>query len=96
MSIEDILKSGGEVTVTVKSADLKEFAEHLVRKTIDGFKQSVIKPDTSYLTADEVMKELKVNRSTLWRWNKIGYLCHVEVGGKRLYKNSDIDLILQK
>ena len=37
-----------------------------------------------------------VDRSTLWRWAKTGYLIPAEVGGKRLYKQSDIDIILNK
>ena len=33
MNMEDILNSGANVTLTIKSTDLKEFAEHLVKKT---------------------------------------------------------------
>ena len=34
MNMEDILNSGANVTLTIKSTDLKEFAEHLVKKTV--------------------------------------------------------------
>lgn len=40
--------------------------------------------------------QLHVDKSTLWRWAKIGYLVPIEVGGKRFYKQSDIDKILKK
>lgn len=32
MKMEDILNSGANVTLTIKSTDLKEFAEHLVKR----------------------------------------------------------------
>ena len=96
MSIDDIIQSGADVTLVVKSGELKEFADHLVERTIDGMKKSFIKPDEGYLTIKEASQMLHADKSTLWRWNRIGYLCNVEVGGKRLYKKSDIDAILQK
>lgn len=48
-------------------------------------------PDNDeYLTPEEVCKKYKISKSTLWRWNQEGYLCHYELGGKRYYKESDI------
>jgi len=40
-----------------------------------------------------VKKRLHVSRSTLWRWNKTGYLCWQKVGGRKAYKLSDIEKI---
>lgn len=37
MNIEDILNSGANVTLTIKSTDLKEFAEHLVKKDSEKY-----------------------------------------------------------
>ena len=67
MNMEDILNSGANVTLTIKSTDLKEASQIL-----------------------------HTDKSTLWRWHKIGYLCRLEIGGKRLYRKSDVDAILQK
>lgn len=54
------------------------------------------KKEEKYLTPAEASKILHVNLSTLWRYGKNGYLVPIEVGGKRLYKQSDIDKILRK
>ena len=86
MNMEDILNSGANVTLTIKSTDLKEFAEHLVKKTVRSIRDSFIRPEEDHHT----------DKSTLWRWHKIGYLCRLEIGGKRLYRKSDVDAILQK
>ena len=37
MNMEDILNSGANVTLTIKSTDLKEFAEHLVKKDSERY-----------------------------------------------------------
>lgn len=96
MNIEDILNSGANVTFAIESTDLKEFAEHLVKKTVRSIKDSFIKPKEDYLTIKETSQILHTDISTLWRWHRTGYLCRIEVGGKRLYRKSDVDAILQK
>jgi excisionase family DNA binding protein len=44
----------------------------------------------TYPSVDQVAKMLDVDKSTLWRWNKQGYLKHIEIGGKRRYRMSDV------
>jgi len=41
-----------------------------------------------------VAEMLDVDKSTLWRWAKIGYLVPINVGGKRRYRMSDVNRIL--
>ena len=89
MSIKEILSSDSNLSVTIKSTDLKEFADHIIKQTIKEVLASNMKSDEEYLTVNETAKMLCVNRSTLWSWNKKGYLCPVEIGGKRRYKISD-------
>lgn len=54
MNMEDILNSGANVTLTIKSTDLKEFAEHLVKKTVRSIRDSFIRPEEDYLTIRQV------------------------------------------
>lgn len=42
------------------------------------------------LTADEVAKIFKVNRVTLWRWNRDGILNACKVGRNVRYKYSEV------
>ena len=97
MSFEEIIKSGANVSITITSNDLLNFANHLIRSTKEELEAIILaKQNEIYVTPDDASLQLHVDRSTLWRWSKNGYLSPIEVGGKRLYKQSDIDKILQK
>lgn len=96
MTIEEILESGADITLTIKSSDLKEFADCLVKKTAGVIKESFINQEEDYLTIPETSRLLHVDKSTLWRWAKNGYLTPVEVGARRLYRKSDVDMLLNK
>ncbi|MEA4886374.1 MAG: helix-turn-helix domain-containing protein [Bacteroides graminisolvens] len=97
MSIQEIIKSGANVSITVGTNDLLQFADHLIRLTKEELESSLLaKKQEKYLRPKEASRVLQVDLSTLWRWAKNGYLTPVELGGKRLYKQSDIDAILNK
>jgi predicted DNA-binding transcriptional regulator AlpA len=50
-----------------------------------------------HLTLKEVLSMTKKTRSTLWKWEKDGYLKPVRVGKSLFYLKSDIeDLMTQK
>ena len=97
MSIQEIIQSGANVSITVGTNDLLQFANHLIRSTKEELENTIIaKNKETYVTPNEASKQLHADRSTLWRSSKTGYLIPVEVGGKRLYKQSDIAIILNK
>lgn len=52
--------------------------------------------EEEFLTIEQAAKILNVDRSTLWHWDKEGYLKKIHIGGKPRYKKSDIDRILQR
>ena len=54
MGITEILDSGADVTLKIKSKDLKDFADHLIEKSIKGVKESFVRPEERYLTIKEV------------------------------------------
>lgn len=97
MSLQEFIDSGANVSITVSASDLLQFANHLIRTTKEELENTLLaKQKETYITPDEAKVQLHVDRSTLWRWAKTGYLIPVEVGGKRLYKQSNIDIILDK
>ena len=49
----------------------------------------------TYPSAKKVAEMLDVDKSTLWRWAKVGYLVPINVGGKRRYRMSDVKRILE-
>ena len=95
MNLKEILQESGNVTIAVSLVDLKQFAVDIIESTKRELEDVVIadKAET-YPSPKRVCEILDVDASTLWRWNKRGYLCPAEVGGKRRYRMSDVNAIL--
>jgi hypothetical protein len=82
--------------VSISLAELITGIEHCVNFTRKELEQQITDANTeTYPSPDQVSKILDVDKSTLWRWRKQGYLTPIEVGGKRRYKMSDIKRILE-
>jgi len=95
MLLADLLKSGANITVSVRIEDLKEFAQILIEDTQRKLEQVIIDDKAErYIEPKEASQIIGVDLSTLWRWAKRGYLVPVEIGGKRRYKMSEIKSIL--
>ncbi|MEG1592699.1 MAG: helix-turn-helix domain-containing protein [Chryseobacterium sp.] len=58
--------------------------------------QLKIKREETFLTPDETCEMLKVDRSTLWRWNKQNYLKGIRIGGKVRYRKSEICKMMEE
>lgn len=56
MSIKEILSSDSNLSVTIKSTDLKEFADHIIKQTIKEVLASNMKSDEEYLTVNETQR----------------------------------------
>lgn len=67
--------------------------ERVVQNAIDKLLEKRENKPEVYLTAEETAKRLQVDRSTVWRWNKEGYLVSTKVGSKVRYKLSDVERI---
>ena len=48
------------------------------------------------MTVNEVCTMLSVDRSTLYRWDKCGFLVANKIGGKVLYNTEDVQRVLNK
>jgi len=95
----DIIKIATEcpgTIIAVRADDLIEANSRLIdRVRADLEKDIERKQDVEYLTREQVMKKLNIVPSTLWRWNKRGYLVPIKVGGENRYKSTDIERILE-
>tara|TARA_R110000851_G_scaffold43560_1_gene107642 strand:+ start:2953 stop:3123 length:171 start_codon:yes stop_codon:yes gene_type:complete len=49
---------------------------------------------SDYLTIKEVVRKLKVSRPTLYAWNNSNKLIMRKIGGKVVYKKSDLENFL--
>ena len=95
--IQECLQNNVDVTLTVKASDLTDFGQFLIdNASREASEQKRLKDEEIFYSVDEVMKVLKIkNRTTIWRWQKSGYLGSVKVGKMCRYKKSDVDAILK-
>lgn len=91
MSLAEILNSDANISITIKANDLKEFFNSMVDEKFQSEKSN---QSEKHWSVDETCANLNVVRSTLWTWEKKGYLMPVRVGKKLMYKQSDIDKLM--
>lgn len=97
MDIRELIQVTPNVSITVGANDLMGCLRLAIKEAKEEWEAAIIAKKTEvYISPAEASQLLHVDKSTLWRWAKTGYLTPVEVGGKRLYKQSDIDKILRK
>lgn len=87
MSINEILKTGANVQLVVSSLDLKEA---FLQWSEEQKQQAQVTQEENCLTAQETADKLGVDITTLWRWNKSGYLKRIKVGKAIRYRESDV------
>lgn len=95
MNIQDIICTGANISVSVEIEDLLKFANVLIENTKRELEEAITKEkNEKQLSPKEVSEILGVDLSTLWRWQRRGYLVPVEIGGKRRYKMSEVKALL--
>lgn len=93
MNVQQIIKTGANVQLVVNALDLRElFLEWQAEAQAEAAKQQ---KEETYLTAKECAERLSVDLTTLWRWDKTGYLRKVKMGKKIFYRNSDIERLME-
>ena len=93
MSLQELIKEQN-ITISVTGEQLSEFAYQILNGARCIY-EKVEEPE-QYITRKQAAQMLNIDISSLWRWNREKYLCPVSVGGRRRYKLSDINRILQK
>ena len=92
----ELVESHPDVIISIRAADLLAANEELIRRTRQELEQLITDANTeTYPSAKKVAELLDVDKSTLWRWAKVGYLVPINVGGKRRYRMSDVNRILE-
>ena len=91
-----LAKEAPGTIIAVPVGDLVEANNRLIDKVRADLEREVArKKDVEYLTREQVLAKLNVVPSTLWRWQKRGYLVPVNVGGQNRYRSTDIGRILE-
>ena len=95
MNLSEIEKTGVNLTLAIGLNDLREWQKEAIENTKRELEEAVISDKTeTYLSPKQVSQMLNVNLTTLWRWNKRGYLVHIELGGLRRYRMSDVKSLM--
>jgi excisionase family DNA binding protein len=95
MNINEILQTGANVTLAIGINELREWHREVIADTRRELEQVVMSDKAeSYPTVKQVAEILNVHNTTLWRWDKKGYLKTIEFGGGRRYKMSDVKALL--
>ena len=90
MKYRELLESGANVSVTVKLDDLREIFKEMAGG-LKPVKQEP--PPEEFLSRKEVLTLLKIDSSTLWNWEKTGYIKSFPFGGRKWYKLTDVEVI---
>lgn len=95
MNINELFRSGANVTVSILLNDLKEWHKEVIADTRRELEEIVLNDKAeTYPTPKQVSEMLNVDLTTLWRWNKKGYLKTIEFGGGRRYKMSEVKALM--
>ena len=92
------LKNEGNASIALVSInDLKAFALDIIQQTKRELEELVISQKSEmYVSRQKACEMLDVNSTTIWRWSKKNYLVPIFIGGKRRFKVSDINRLLNK
>jgi hypothetical protein len=97
MDLFDVIQNGGSIKLEVTGADLLQFANTLIERAKEVYRvdsMPVIDGEETWLTTEEAAQFCKVSKTTLWSWQKAGYLVPSKLGKKKCYALSEINKIL--
>lgn len=103
--ITEILKErpAQPVQLIVGLEDLKAIVSEVIEETsrrkavIDHVPDIGGNSDTErYLSKAKVIQMLRISSSTLWRWNRTGLLKIYKIGGRSVYKGSELTKFLEE
>ena len=96
IDILTLAKEAPGTILAVRADDLMEANTRLIDQVRADLEKELVERNTAtLLTREMVLEQLNVSPTTLWRWEKRGYLVPVEVGGQRRYKSTDIKRIME-
>lgn len=90
-----LAKGNVNLKLEVSGEDLLSFSNELINRAKTELASATSKKkEEKYLTKEEVKAFCNVCDTTLWHWNKRGYLKVIKIGNKVRYRQSDISKIL--
>lgn len=97
--LETLAKAFPGMTITITLEDLLKSQEIMMRRVREEERREMQREAgllDDLIPKAEVQKKLCINPSTLWRWEKDGYLKPVKIGTKAYYRVSSVERILSE
>ena len=86
-----------EIYLSGLTADqLSEMIRESLRDELQQFRPARPKSETKYLTRQETARRLRISLVTLTDWVNRGKICAHKIGGRVLYRDSDVDAALNQ
>ena len=87
----------GSIKLEISGDDLLEFSNELINRAKNELAVEIAEARRERnLTKEEVKQICEVCNTTLWHWDRKGYLKTVKIGGKVRYRMSDLRRILDQ
>lgn len=86
-----------EIYLSGLTADqLSEMIRESLRDELQQFRPARPKSETKYLTRQETARRLRISLVTLTDWVNRGKICAHKIGGRVLFRDSDVDAALNQ
>lgn len=86
-----ILNGSPNQLLVISASDLMDVISNIGTSIAKEF---LPKKEERYLSPNDAAKKLSVDPSTLYRWDKSGYLKAIKIGNKKRYRLSDIEQLM--
>lgn len=79
----------------IPSQEIKEYAELFAKSLLNSMNSMKSQSERDQLIPrPEASRRIKRSYTTLWRWEKEGYLVPITIGGRKMYRVADIDRLM--
>ena len=78
------------------SDQLSEMIRESLRDELQQFRPARPKSETKYLTRQETARRLRISLVTLTDWVNRGKICAHKIGGRVLFRDSDVEAALNQ
>ena len=94
--VSEVRKSPDHVSFTLTGFGVLAFAKAMQVSKMEEKTSVFPDADNELVSKSDVIKGLRVTHTTLWKWEKTGYLKPVRVGKRVYYRREDIKALSRK